>query len=288
MYEPMDENVPLNLLDESFPGIKANIARCEKAGFPWPSKPFVKEVEQEAVSHVGFLDYPLHIEGKKHSSAALHAICTKASCRGQGFASELIQAALDFAKDRYECLLLFTDIPKFYEKLSFRTIQEHRFHLSCQCPKGVEPLFPLTSPHDDALFIRCFLERAAASSHFWVEERGQIASFNALFATYPAYWSLYFSPAFDGILSFEIKDKTLHLFDIIAKKIPSLEIILAHLPSAIEEIYFYFSPDLVTNSAACKPLICDNTIADFNVYYLMVHGDFPEVSPFMISPISRC
>lgn len=280
-------NLPLPLLQESFPGLPATISRCEKLGFPWASRPFLKEEGGEVVSHVGFLDYPVLVEGKKYSLGALHAICTKATHRGQGFASELIQEALNWAKDRYDCFVLFTEIPGFYEKLSFRTIQEHRFHLPCHHPKGSEPLFALTSPQDDALFLRCFRARAAVSSHFWVQDTGQIASFNALFATYPTYWSLYYCPAFDGILSFAIHDKTLHLFDIIARKIPSLDTILDHLPSPIEELYIYFSPDLITDSASCKPLICDNTMADFSGY-LMVYGNWPEVGPFMISPLSRC
>lgn len=282
-----DKRPHLQLLEEAFPTITANIARCEKIGFTWESTPFLKELGSEAISHVGLLDYPLFIEGKKHSIGALHAICTKVAYRGQGYASQLIHEAINWAKDRYDCLLLFTEIPQFYEQLSFRAIQEHRFFLPCHHPKGLRPLFELTVPKDTALFIRCFRDRAAVSGRFWVEDNGQIASFNTLFGTYPTYWSLHYSPACDAIFSFVIKDKTLHLFDIIAKKIPPLEMILDHLPSAIEEIYFYFSPDLVTDAASCKPLVCDNSMADFSGY-LMVHGNWPEVHPFMITPLSRC
>lgn len=283
----IEKSSVLNLLEESFPGITANIARCERVGFPWKSKPLLKEVKGEIVSHVGILDYPVLVHGQEVAMCALHAICTKEAHRGQGFASEIIQEALSWAKERSECMVLFTEIPKFYEKLSFRTLQEQRFHLRCPHPKGSQPLFPLTSPQDDALFIRCFRERSAVSGCFWVQDKGQIASFNTLFATYPTYWSLYYSPAFDGILSFIVKDKALHLFDIIARRLPTLDMILDHLPSAIDEIYFYFSPDLITHSTSCKPLVCDNSMADFSGY-LMVHGNWPEIRSFMITPLSRC
>ena len=118
-----------NLLDESFPGIKANILRCEGLGFPWNSTPYFKEENGEILSHVGFLEYPIAIDGKVHKAAALHAICTKKSFRGRGLASEFIREALSWAEKQYEFVILFTEIPKFYEKLSFQCIQEYRFHL---------------------------------------------------------------------------------------------------------------------------------------------------------------
>lgn len=83
------------------------------------------------------------------------------------------------------------------------------------------------------------------------------------------------------MISYEIKGKTLHLFDVIAEEIPSLELILEHMPTAIEEIYFYFSPDRLTNKAIPEPYLYDKG-------HLLVHGNWPKVPPFMISPFSRC
>lgn len=276
-----DKKLYLNLLEESFPGIKANIIRCEKLGYSWDSKPFVKEEKGEILSHVGFFEYPMLIEGQWCRAAALHAICTKATHRGLGFASELIQEALNHAKNHYEFVILFTEIPKFYEKLSFQYIQEYRFRLPCQRPKGSRSLRPVTLPQDRALFLGTFHERAPLSNRLWVKDNGAIASFNTLFATYPTFWSLYYSPAFNGFISYELKDKTLHLYDIIANEIPSLDLILEHLPSEIEEIYFYFSPDSLTDAAIPEPYLYDKG-------YLMVHGIWPGPKPFMIPPLSRC
>jgi hypothetical protein len=43
----------ITLLEEAFPGIKANIIRCEALGFSWEaSKLFTKEVNGKALSHV--------------------------------------------------------------------------------------------------------------------------------------------------------------------------------------------------------------------------------------------
>ena len=272
----------LKLLEESFPGIKANILRCKNLGFPWgASKLFLKEINGEVVSHAAFFECPLLIEGQWHKMGALHAICTQITHRSQGLASQLIQEALLWAKDRCEFIILFTEIPKFYERVSFNSVQEYRFHLPYEHSKGSKFLRPVIAPNDDALFLRCYHEREPVSHHLWIKDTGAIASFNTLFATYPTYWSLYYSPTIDGFISYLIEGKTLHLLDVVATKIPSLDLILDHLPTAIEEIYFYFSPDRFTNAAVPEPYLYDKG-------HLMIHGPWPSTKPFMISPLSRC
>lgn len=256
-------------------------------GFPWASKPFFKEDRSEVLSHVGFLEYPMLIEGKWHKAGALHAICTKAAHRGQGLASRLIQEVLEWAKDQHEFVVLFTEIPKFYEQLLFQNVQEYRFHLTCKRKSGTKSLQPLTFPKDNELFLRCFSNRQPISNRLWVKDNGIISSYNTLFATYPTYWSLHYSLSINGVLSYLLEGKTLHLFDIIATKIPSLDVILDHMPIEIDEIYFYFSPDLLINAATAEPLSCNNKNMDFSGY-LMVHGNWPKCEPCMISPLSRC
>lgn len=277
----------LNLIESSFPGIQANILRCETLGFPWSSKPFLKAVDGEIASHVGFLEYPILIEGKQYKVGALHAICTKTDYRNQGLASELIKEVLDDAKEQYDFLILFTEIPEFYKKLSFQCVQEYRFHLPYQNHKGSQALHPVIFPNDNALFLRIFHERVPVSNHLWVKDNGFIASFNTLFATYPTYWSLYYSPSLDAIISYVLDGKTLHLFDVIANQIPSFDAILDHFPGAIDSIYFYFSPDRLIVAAIPETLPYSNEFGDLSGY-LMVHGDWPKTQPFMISPLSRC
>ena len=178
-------------------------------------------------------------------------------------------------------MLLFTEIPAFYERLSFRQIQEHRFHLRRSCPKGAQSLRPVIAPQDNDLFHRCFREREPISNRLWIKDNGLIASFNTLFATYPTYWSVHYSPAIDGLISYQLKDKTLHLLDIVASKMPSLDVILNHLPEEVDDIYFYFSPDRFTDEAIPEPYLYDHG-------HLLIHGPWPISNPFMISPLSRC
>ncbi len=272
----------LSLLEESFPGIEDTIKYCERLGFAWDSgRLFIKEEKNIALSQVGFFECSILIENKWHKIGALHAVSTRSTHRNQGFALELIKESLESAKNRYECVILFTDIPKFYEKLSFKSIQEYRFHLNYKHPKGSQFLTPMTAPKDDSLFLNCFKNREPLSNCFWIKDTGLISSFNALFTSYPTYWSLYYSSTIDALICWILEDKTLHLFDVVASKMPSLDQILDHLPAPIEEIYFYFSPDRLTPDARKEPHLYDKG-------HLMVHGTLPYTKPFMIAPLSRC
>lgn len=272
----------VDLLEESFPGIKNNIIRCETLGFFWEaSKLFIKEVKGNVISHAALLVCPILIEGQWHKIGALHGICTHQAYRGQGLATDLIQEALQWSKEHCEAVLLFTEISAFYERLSFRRVQEYRFHLHLRSPRGSQSLKAVIAPDDNDLFLRCFRDREPLFNLLWIKEDGLIASFNTLFATYPTYWSIYYCPIIDGLISYQLKDKTLHLLDVVASKLPSLDVILDHLPAAIEDIYFYFSPDRFTDKAVAEPYLYDNG-------NLLIYGQWPISKPFMIPPLSRC
>lgn len=276
-----DLKIPhLSILEESFPGIKQNIIRCEALGFPWEaSLLFTKEDKGQIISHVALLECPVLIESTWQKLGAMHGVCTHSDYRRKGLATELIQEAFLWSKEHLDAVFLFTEIPAFYERMSFNRVQEYRFHLPGAHPKGSQLLRPIMAPQDNELFVRCFSEREPLSNCLWIEDRGLIASFNALFATYPSYWSLYYSSVIDGFISFEIKDRTLHLFDVVASTIPTLEIILDHLPQEIDDIYFYFSPDRLATEAIPEPYLYDNG-------YLLVHGHWQLNKPFMISPLT--
>lgn len=277
----IDKPALFTFLDQSFPGMHANMNHCEAIGFPWASKPFIKEENGEIVSHVGVLEYPTLINGKFRKIAAIHAVCTKESHRGKQIASDLMKKTLAAVTQTHEAVVLYTGIPEFYERLSFKKIQEYRFHLPLAHKRGTRSFHHVVSPKDDNLFKRLYKEAVPLSNRVWVKDDGTIASFNALYATYPTYWSFAYSPSLNVMISWHIEGKTLHLYDVVGSQIPTLEEILEHLPKDIAEIYFYFSPDLLTNKAIPEAYLYDHG-------HLMVHGNLPEIGPFMIAPLTRC
>ncbi len=88
----------------------------------------------------------------------------------------------------------------------------------------------MIAPQDNDPFFAVFVNEPPSPNRLWVSDNGLIASFNTLFAAYPTYWSVHYSPTIDGLISYQLKDKRLHLLDIVASKMPSLDIMLDHLP----------------------------------------------------------
>ena len=101
-FDMVEKENYLNLLEESFPGLKTNILHGEMAGFRWESRPFLKKLGKEICSHVGCLEYPMLIEGHRYKAGGLHAICSKITHRGQGLASELIHEVIAWTKKHYD------------------------------------------------------------------------------------------------------------------------------------------------------------------------------------------
>ena len=271
------------LLEESFPGLGNIIDRYENCGFSWGSgRLFFKEEYGVPLSHVSYFERPVLIEGKWYALGAIHAICTKATHRKKGFASSLIKEALLWAEKRSDFVILFSDLLQFYSKLSFQPIQENRFYLPCSHVNGKLTSRLVKVPKDNDLVLRCFLEREPLSNVFWIEDRGEISTFQMLLSTcYPINCSLYYSPLIDGLIAYYLEGKTLHLLDVIAKTLPTLDLILDHISEEIEGVYFYFSPDKFTHLAIPQPYVYDDI-------YIMTHGAFPCTKPFMVSPLSRC
>lgn len=82
----INEKSYLNLLEESFRGIKENIIRCEALGFPWEaSKIFTRELNGKTISHVSLLECPILIEVQWHKAGALHGICTQIDHQGLSY-----------------------------------------------------------------------------------------------------------------------------------------------------------------------------------------------------------
>ncbi|MFZ4099825.1 MAG: GNAT family N-acetyltransferase [Chlamydiia bacterium] len=270
-----------HLLEESFPGVTATLRRCAELGFPEEYRPFILEDRGKLVSHVGYHEYPIWTYGRRRAFGALTAICTEAHHRGQGLATALIQQAMAWAQDRgVEGVVLFSEIPQFYTRASFRVIQEYRFRLPFRSTGGSRQLSPLVSPRDDELFARCIRNRSPLSEVVWVEDFGQMACFSALFGSDPAYKLLAYSPHLDVILSLKMEGRSLHLLDIIGARIPSLQEILDHIPTEVEEIFFYFPPDKLTRDALPEPHLIDGN-------HLMVRGAWPSTEPFMVPLLSR-
>ena len=145
----------LDLYSTTWPRLPDRIATSNALGWVWQdaSVPFVAWADgpdgtRRALSHVGLLPVPLRIAGQDTLWAALHAVCTRPSHRGQGLSRPLMQAALDHI-DRsplpFAGTFLTTDQPALYTRYGFRVVPEHRFRLAA--PLRAEPDAPAARPH---------------------------------------------------------------------------------------------------------------------------------------------
>lgn len=80
--------------------------------------------------------YGLSVGGRELPAAYIVGVVTDESCRGRGYASELLRRGLnDLAQAGYELALLYTDIPGFYEPLGFTCCYSLR-HLRFAAAEG--------------------------------------------------------------------------------------------------------------------------------------------------------
>jgi predicted N-acetyltransferase YhbS len=119
-----------DLLGRVWPRLPAGVARAEALGFAWTdvSTPFVRREGERVVAHVGVIELPLVIAGRRVRVGSIHAVCTDPERRGRGLARGLMQEMLAACAGRFETLVLTTLIPGFYEAFGFRSYASTRSH----------------------------------------------------------------------------------------------------------------------------------------------------------------
>ena len=117
------------LLGRVWPRLPTGVARAEALGFAWTavSTPFVRLEGGRVVGHVGVIELPLVVGGRRVRVGSIHAVCTDPERRGRGLGRALMQEALGAAAERFDTLVLTTLIPEFYAAFGFRPVREHAF-----------------------------------------------------------------------------------------------------------------------------------------------------------------
>ena len=109
------------LLGRVWPRLPAGVAHAEALGFAWTdvSTPFVRREGERVVAHVGVVELPLVIAGRRVRVGSIHAVCTTPSAAaGPGPCADAGDAG--GVRRRFETLVLTTLIPEFYTAFGFR------------------------------------------------------------------------------------------------------------------------------------------------------------------------
>lgn len=86
--------------------------------------------EERIVSSLQYAPHTLFLHGQKQKVAYIVGLCTTKAAQGQGYAHLLLRYILKELQESYHSILLFTDIPRFYQSLGFTHcyyLHRHKF-----------------------------------------------------------------------------------------------------------------------------------------------------------------
>ncbi len=239
-----------DLLDGVFPGVRAGRANGAAFGAPWESvsTPFVVEHSGRIVAHVGLMPMPLQVLGRTVRCGGVHGVATDSEHRRRGHFRRLLEELLRVAAARFDILLLTTVHREYFEPFGFRVVPESVFRLRSPVG-GREPsrALDLARPEDGRLMHRLLDERIPVSDVLGIgPEKG-------CWAFYEYQSPIRFLPDADVAVVAELTGRTLRLYDVIGRSIPSIERIVAAFPGPVAEAVAYFTPDRLGGAWVPEP-----------------------------------
>lgn len=289
---PLDPGLAA-LLGRVWPRLPAGVARAEALGFAWTaaSTPFVRLEGERVVGHVGIIELPLVVGGRRVRVGSIHAVCTDPERRGRGLGRALMQEALGAADARFDTLVLTTLIPEFYAAFGFRPVREHAFTRALPS-SGRRPSAGgrvLTEgPQDLRRLGRLLADRAPVSERFGSWEDG-VAFTIALMLTWGDLSRVRYHAALDVLTVHEVRGRTLVLYDVVGAVIPPLEELTAAIGADAERVVAFFAPDRLGEGWTAELWDQARAAAHGDEWFagLMARGPLAVEGEFMLPPLSR-
>ena len=282
-----------SLLGRVWPRLPAGVARAEALGFAWTdvSTPFVRREGERVVAHVGVIELPLVIAGRRVRVGSIHAVCTDPERRRRGLGRALMQETLTACAGRFETLVLTTLIPEFYTAFGFRPVPEHAF------TRALAPLAPSPSPggrvltegpDDLRLLRRVLADRAPVSERLGSLESG-VAFAIALMLTWGDLSRVRYHAALDVLTVHEVRARTLVLYDVVGATIPPLAVLAAALGADADRVLTFFAPDRLGEGWQAERWDEARAAAHGGGWFagLMARGPLAADGEFMLPPLSR-
>ena len=280
-----------DLLDVTFPGIRAARASGEAFGASWESvsAPFVVERAGRIVAHAGLMPMPLHAMGAALRCGGVHGVATDPGFRRRGYFRRAMDELLAVAAARFETLILTTAHREYFEPFGFRVVPESIFRHRSAVRSGKESsrLVDLNRHDDLKLMHRLLDERSPVSDVLGVGPE------KACWAFYEYRSPIRWLPDADAAVVAELTGHTLRLYDVIGRSIPSIDTIVAGFAKPVTEVVAYLTPDRLGGDFVAEPHdqlggaeALEPGTADLVV---MVRGPFPaEGRPLMVPRPARC
>lgn len=234
----------------------------------------------EILSNVSMNRVKLLINGKERRCCQIGTVMTKKERQGQGLATNLMKRAIETAKERGEDIFLFPEEREldFYKKLGFTLIYDNSIMLEKIPPlRRCEKRKVEIDNSADSKMIKNFAERRAPLSE--VFDSAEDSAIRLWYFTYALKDKIYYVPEADAIVSYELKNNILHLYDVLSsKKTDIIEIIAFLSDISTKKVQLYFTPSLaLLNSPDIK-------ISSLNpLFYLPSSSSFPPVFSFPLT-----
>ena len=243
----------LNTLAEKTFGI--NFESWHQNGF-WGDTviPYSFEQDGRIVSNILVSQIKFVIDGAEQSLIQLGTVMTDEACRGQGLSRMLMERVLAEYQDRCDGVYLYANdsVLDFYPKFGFRPYElysyEKQVELSSERP--LSDKINMADPQSRDAFLSA-VGRAAPNGRVSFRDVGLAAFWTAG----PFSEHVFRFPETDAYVVADVKDDTLHLYDVFAPSRVTPDTVAAAFP-AVRRIKAYFTPfaeDGFTASACRKP-----------------------------------
>jgi len=291
-FAPLDPGLAA-LLGRVWPRLPAGIARAEGLGFAWTavSTPFVRREGERVVGHVGVIELPLVVGGRRARVGAIHAVCTDPEWRGRGVAHVLMHEALATCDRRFDTVVLTTLIPDFYRPFGFRPVREHAFRhpLEPAARRSTAGARILTEGPDDRRLLRRLLAgRAPVSERLGSLEDGTVFAV-AVMLTWGDLSRVRYHAALDVLTVHEVRERTLVFYDVVGAAIPPLAALADTIGADADQVVTFFAPDRLGGEWTAQPWDVTRAEAQGDHWFagLMIRGPLALDAETMLPPLSR-
>lgn len=234
-----------NFLSKVFP--RANFVDWYQKGF-WTKSyiPFSIIQSDKIVSNVSAAFMDVIISGKNYKAIQLGAVGTIPEYRNQGLSRIIMDYVLNKYKEEIDLFLLFAndEVLEFYPRFGFRNIIEKVLSSNSVLSKKKYSARKLNiKDHEDYhLLLELLRERNILTKIFGCKNYDFITMWHVL-NTYAD--NLYYLDEEDAIVIKTENDETLHVLDIIYRKIFNVQTALSKVVESdrIGSIKYYFPPD---------------------------------------------
>jgi GNAT superfamily N-acetyltransferase len=203
--------------------------------------PYSFVADNQVIANVSVNILSLVIQGQTKKAIQIGTVMTDEQYRNKGLSKALLQKVFDEYDNQVDVFYLFANhtVLDFYPKFGFSRKREHLFSKKLPSIPNKRNFRKLHLEDDIQLIEDYIKNRKPISQTFSSLHTEGINFFHCLHVFSN---DLYFDELNESILMYRIIDSNVHVFDVISKKVISLERQIQALSGLGESVYLHFTP----------------------------------------------